>query len=489
MSFASVLILIVKAPSNFDPGQSVSVLEGRIFQMRSATWKALFWLLCVALLFALAGPNDLDSDEGVALNGAWNLIHGRDPYTDFFEFVAPGSFYLVALAWNVFGPSYGVAKFVGLSATLATAVAVWMIGDLLAGERSRGLPPVLGALAVCLSSSFFAPITHNNFSMALVLWSAYFIVRTIQRRSVPDAVMAGGIAGAAFLFTQHRGMFAAAAVGFFVVMAIKQRQFLWAKAGIAFTAASLIAPVLVLTHWPMQVLMSQLIEFPAYHYIAVNRSEPYFLLGAVSVIAATGYVLRHEFTAPLFFLFTTQSALLASTLQRPDFAHLAPALFPALCMLPALCRHLQNASRATRLAAKWAVCCLLLPPLAIGLLRLSYNAVAGNSIAETLTEAVRTHCATPYIYAGPFEPGVYFETSKFNATRFSFLLTGMHDGQQFEEATIDLKQHRADCVITNYEKVRQFGYDTENVLDRYISSNYQPKAGAGSYQLWVLRDR
>ena len=50
--------------------------------------------------------NFLDSDEGLALAGAWNIFNGLLPYTDFFTYKTPGSFYLVALLIKIFGPSY-----------------------------------------------------------------------------------------------------------------------------------------------------------------------------------------------------------------------------------------------------------------------------------------------------------------------------------------------------------------------------------------------
>src|SRR5688572_3578569 len=78
-----------------------------------------------AILLMLHGIHELDSDEGLILHGAWSIVNGRTPYIDFFEFVAPGSFYLVAGAWRLAGESYWSAKSIGVAAIAAASWAVY----------------------------------------------------------------------------------------------------------------------------------------------------------------------------------------------------------------------------------------------------------------------------------------------------------------------------------------------------------------------------
>ena len=83
------------------------------------------------LLIALHATHQLDSDEGVILNGAWNILNGRTLYTDFFEIVAPGSFYLIFAAWKLFGADFWIAKSIAIvaiaGAAAAVGVALWAI--------------------------------------------------------------------------------------------------------------------------------------------------------------------------------------------------------------------------------------------------------------------------------------------------------------------------------------------------------------------------
>ncbi len=66
----------------------------------------LYWVLLLAALIILQTKHIINQDDGVILEGAWNMMHGRWIYSDFFEFVTPGSFLLIAGVWKLIGISY-----------------------------------------------------------------------------------------------------------------------------------------------------------------------------------------------------------------------------------------------------------------------------------------------------------------------------------------------------------------------------------------------
>src|ERR1041385_7062738 len=51
----------------------------------------------------------IDLDEGIILQGAQRILDGQVLYRDFFSFFTPGSYYLLALVFRVFGASYLVS--------------------------------------------------------------------------------------------------------------------------------------------------------------------------------------------------------------------------------------------------------------------------------------------------------------------------------------------------------------------------------------------
>src|SRR5260370_34153395 len=70
----------------------------------------LVFLLSVAYLCIFCRYTSLEPDEGIVLCGAERILRGEVPYRDFFSFYTPGSFYLVALVFRIFGDSLVAAR-------------------------------------------------------------------------------------------------------------------------------------------------------------------------------------------------------------------------------------------------------------------------------------------------------------------------------------------------------------------------------------------
>ena len=73
-------------------------------------WSGTCWLLLVSFtVFVLCLPFTQTvlrlGDEGVLLHGAERLLAGRRLYVDFFEFLPPGGFVIVAVWFGVAGVS------------------------------------------------------------------------------------------------------------------------------------------------------------------------------------------------------------------------------------------------------------------------------------------------------------------------------------------------------------------------------------------------
>src|SRR5713226_6162015 len=67
------------------------------------------FLLSFLYLYVLRRYTWIDPDEGIILQGAQRILDGQVLYRDFFSFFTPGSYYLFALLFRVFGDSYLVA--------------------------------------------------------------------------------------------------------------------------------------------------------------------------------------------------------------------------------------------------------------------------------------------------------------------------------------------------------------------------------------------
>src|ERR1700687_2839592 len=77
---------------------------------RSERYLALaIFLLSFLYLCIFRRATWIDLDEGIILQGAQRILDGQVLYRDFFSFFTPGSYYLLALVFRVFGDSYLVA--------------------------------------------------------------------------------------------------------------------------------------------------------------------------------------------------------------------------------------------------------------------------------------------------------------------------------------------------------------------------------------------
>src|SRR5713101_603627 len=70
----------------------------------------LVFLFSLAYLCAFVRYSSLEPDEGILLQGGQRILEGQTPYRDFFSFYTPGSFYLLAAVFKIFGDSFVVAR-------------------------------------------------------------------------------------------------------------------------------------------------------------------------------------------------------------------------------------------------------------------------------------------------------------------------------------------------------------------------------------------
>lgn len=450
-------------------------------------------VLCLGILVALHATHPLDSDEGLILHGAWSILNGRMLYTDFFEFVAPGSFYLVAAIWKLFGAHYWVAKSAAILAIAGAVLGVYRLSQLIITEQKVDAPQwtmYFGPVVFCLYSAYWPAINHNTFNIALVVWSTYFVVRSGLRRSSSDAALGGFICGLAVVFLQHRGaVLAAMAVPALYVLNRDETANRW-KAVAAFLAGLLIPLGAMFLIWPASMLFDNLIDFPASRYLEVNRVDLAFFQVTATFIVLAVWLLRQNRSRAVWFLLALQLVFFAGALQRPDLSHITPILFPMLALSPVLLITAFGATRVQRMLVGWVVGGLMMVNMLVPIIFSQRQHAPFFEVSQhPLVQYVRENCkSSPFIYAGPFLPGVYFETGKLNATRYSVLLTRLSTDSHFAEALKDIAERRPQCLLTSYAMVEKFKYDKRNVVDEYIAKNYQVVKQLRGVQVWVAQN-
>lgn len=428
------------------------------------------------LLFGHSG-HVVNSDEGIVLHGAWNLWNGREPYTDFFEYMTPGSFYLVYWLWEVFGPHYMAAKALAVIALFTACIGIHLTGRLLSLNVFSYAGPLLYALA-----SFDWPlVNHNTFNIVLIIWANYFFVRSLDNGSILGLMLSGLTAGFSFLLLQHKSaILIAVTCVFLLILWRSEKRLIWLKGFIVYLLCVSV-PLLTLLKWPLDSLFDNLVYFPMVNYIPISKVSLWPFVLALLVLMGSMLLIRGASNRLAQYLVVAQAALLLTALQRTDYMHVSITLAPLLALLPYLWERTDFFSMWKRYFQLIPVAAFLIGfPIGIATAKLPNMYFLGEGRATRMIEYVRLNCArNPYLYAGPFMPGLYFETGKMNATSFSILLTGFNTSDQFNKAKRELEENKPTCIVTNYEITKKYNYDLNNPVEEFIRLNYRLERSFG----------
>src|SRR5580698_351489 len=68
-----------------------------------------------------------DNDEGIYMDAGLRILHGQMPYKDFFSLSGPGSFFLTAASYHIFGLTLAAARAQAIfDLALLTASVCWL---------------------------------------------------------------------------------------------------------------------------------------------------------------------------------------------------------------------------------------------------------------------------------------------------------------------------------------------------------------------------
>lgn len=429
-------------------------------------WKRYWWWFPLVLLLCLLhSSHPLDSDEGVTLNGAWEILQHRRLYLDFFEFIPPGSFYLLAGWWHLLPVSYLSAIMLALLLTIVSGAGIYRLTQRLGVEKWQWLPVLL----FFLSSVFWRPLNHNAFALPFLIWSVVTYHHALNSKTKSLAFFAAGLlAGITCLFLQHKGLALLATYFVYSVILITKKKISLLQLTMLLVGITL--PIALLCLWRSpSLLFNHLILFPLHNYPETNvvSFTPWIY---ATVIACLLYIYLRFVTkhTQLLFLLILQLVLLLSVVVRTDLSHLVPLLFPLYILISLT---LQQVCKLYKISVS-LIALIIYGTIAITLSYLQHYPVLTTS-NPALYKAVATLCPKDSLYAGPFMPGLYFEFKKTNHLPYSILITRQQTEDQFAEAARLLAANPPQCAVLNYDIVEKFGYTTNNPVDAFFARHYR----------------
>ena len=206
-------------------------------------------------------------DEGIALVGGWRIFLGQIPYRDFFEFIPPFSYLLLALFFKLFGASFFAERLL----VMVYAVLLIVASDWLLRHFTKKL------LARCLVASFLIPYGVLQWPLPSYHWVVDIVqilalsclVCGLNRSSLLWGVAAGISTVLGCFSMQDQGGYLVIALALFFFPFIEDREvrkrlFLGWVIGGGAVAASF--AIYLLPHVSLSELIYQWVVFPATRY-------------------------------------------------------------------------------------------------------------------------------------------------------------------------------------------------------------------------------
>lgn len=232
------------------------------------------FLLTFLYLYSFRRHTFLDLDEGIILQGAQRILDGQVLYRDFFAFVTPGSYYLLALVFKVFGNSYLVAHTeLAVTGALFSPVT-YLLARRVCSRQSSLL--VTGLMALTAVPVVYA-VLHNWDSTLWACLAVYCAVRLVESRGLGWAFATATFASLTVLFEQSKGagLILGLSLGFVLIHWKDPDQKLFTREGLIALVAGLSWPVLTtFAYFASQHALGTMLYdwfWPLRHYSAANR--------------------------------------------------------------------------------------------------------------------------------------------------------------------------------------------------------------------------
>lgn len=317
-----------------------------------------------ALIARLSAPGrGIDSlyDEGVVAGAAWRVLLGQIPYVDFWHLHPPGTAWLVAACFRLFGTSLAVERGLDAAIFAASAGLVCALVRVRAGRAVALLAAGLFALSPCQTTA----LRPRDLGLLFVLAALGACLVFLDRPAGAGwLVAAGALVGASAWFKQD---FAAAAAAALLVAVLgragigtSERVKGAVVLGGSALAAFVPVPAILFLEGALGHAWRQAIVFPATRFESVRglsvsafgaHASELFARGAPSrevLVAATPFLVftfvaialalaldllkRRELRASAGLLGLGLLGLFLTARVRADAEHLLPPLAPALVL-------------------------------------------------------------------------------------------------------------------------------------------------------------
>lgn len=511
--------------------------RGFIQDRRAALYAAAMAIASAVILFALHSHRFVaTNDEGILLEAAQRVVAGQAPYTDFFGYMSPGSYWLQALVFQICGISIWagrVSSILGLS--LQCGLVLWLVSRL-ATLRAAVVTAML-FWGFQIGDPAFLTAQHRWDSATFVLAAVCAGLEAQKRASVNWALATGCLLGAAAWCTPSM-VFVILVVAVWFLWLRDWRQLVAMGSGVL--AVSVLATGLLMMEGSFGAFVQQMLWLQR-NYSAVN-SMPYgsviggwgrlfegvtgpalgltaiavFLLALPAILPVVGalgwaFLFRsatRENKRVVALMLLASVALMGTTFPRADIMHLAfVAALPAALAGAGVSRLFpERAAGLTATAFALGALLFASNPLRAWIASERVPSPVGPLLSEApQSEALRQILTrvnpADSLFVHPYMPVLYFLTQARNVSRYAFLAPGMMTAVEEQELLTSVRADPPKWVLyqptSRAEFLRIFPNATElnhrfPLIDEWVDANYEaaaePEVRFAGYRLLVRRN-
>jgi hypothetical protein len=426
----------------------------------------------------------INADEGVILNGAYNLFLGRVVYRDFFEFIGPASFYLVLLPFKIFGPSYNSALAASIVFLILSCYLIFRTGTAIHHDREAAfLTAVLWLMLSCAKQPL---INHNTFSSFAGVAFLYLFIQFMHKKTITWSLLGGTAAAAIFFINQPKGV-ATLLFGAGFLLYLTAQGEADAKGLVSFVAGAV--PVLLagLIFWGTEPLTN--VTSIAVKYVRMNHLTASYLPVTFFFLIVIGLALLllrdGQYRGAVIFLSLFQFLLLFFNFYNPSLFHVRVNCFPSLVLVGIL---ISAMAERSLIANPYRRIRLLLTFLLV-----VYAAIIAvqNREETRWNEAViarlKSIVGGEKIFSFPFLPNLYLELGKEDPYYNDVLFTAQHPEEHFLRNREILARENPMFIISSHSLVERYGQTFDNPIDRYIQGKYVPFEDCANLKVWRRR--
>ncbi len=440
-------------------------------------------LFFVAFAFTLIYGHNINADEGVALNGAWNIYNGKTLYKDFFEYVGPLSFYLVYFTFLFFGPNYFSALIPSIFLLLISSYFIFKISYKIFHNRRDSL--ISAYLWLLLSSISYPLINHNTYSSIMSIVFTYYFIKYLEREKEKNMLISGALCSLIFFFLQTKGVaiFLAMLV-FFAYLMYKKNISL--KDTLYFMLGYALVFLLGFMLWGKNLFLPLFQIGQGYSNIHTLGAGFFSII--ILLFVFNTFLMRKKINNKILLLIFIQIALLFSILNQFNPTHLVINIFPYIILSILTIKMLLEKYYGENQEILKKIIFLIVIIIS-GYLTYLKNVEnrRDHKIYTQEVEILKRIVGGEKIFSFPFISNFYLELKKPNPYYNSVLLENLNSDEHFKKNLAILKQENPKFILAQYNVVEQYRFTKNNMIDSYMREAYKKEYSLGALEIWVRK--